>query len=252
MSQDHGPDDDRDDALSLSPEDRGRLLHIADFETSQPGRILRQMRDYWEGLRKDGTIPARADVEPRGIRGALNHAFILERIAPGTARFRLAGSHLIETMGMEVRGMPICSLLHTGSRGRFSDVLESVFCAPQIAELGLNSPASYGRPAMAGQLLLLPLRSDLGDVTRALGCFVVEGEIGQAPRRFDLTSEKLVPVQAGAKVMAPSASLVPVGEISGRWRATTPRTESPAPTPLPGATPEQRRAAFRIVSDNPR
>ena len=35
-------------------------------------------------------------------------------------------------------------------------------------------------------MLLLPLKSDLGDVSRVLGCLVVQGEVGQTPRRFDL------------------------------------------------------------------
>ena len=119
----------------------GRLLRIADFSPEQSGRVVADLRDYWQGLRKGRAIPARSDVEPRGIRRALDYAFILERIAPGAARFRLAGRHLIDLMGMEVRGMPVCSFLNPTSRGRLSDVLETVFKAPQIAELRLTSAA---------------------------------------------------------------------------------------------------------------
>lgn len=46
-------------------------------------------------------------------------------------------------------------------------------------------------------MLLLPLRSDLGDVTRALGCLIAEGEIGQGPRRFDLMEDLHFPVIPG-------------------------------------------------------
>ena len=201
---------------------RGGLVHLADYEPVRADRIIGELRGYWEGLRHGRAIPARADVEPRGIRRALDFAFVLERIAPGAARFRLAGRHLIDLMGMEVRGMPVCAFMNTSSRGRLSDVLESVFRGPQIAEITLDSPASYGRPQLSGRMLIMPLRSDLGDVTRALGCLVAEGEIGQGPRRFDLLGDAVFPVIPGAKTVEPSASATGFAEPPARWR--------PAPT----------------------
>ncbi|MEM1421046.1 MAG: PAS domain-containing protein, partial [Pseudomonadota bacterium] len=57
-----------------------------------PGLSL--VEAYWEGLRAGRLVPRRADVDPRGIDQALEYSFILERIAPGMARFRLAGMHL--------------------------------------------------------------------------------------------------------------------------------------------------------------
>ncbi|RCW88674.1 PAS domain-containing protein [Paracoccus lutimaris] len=249
MSQDFDKDQDGDSGRIpvLHKQGKGKLLRLADYEAARPDRILGDLRGYWESLRQGRAIPARADVEPRGIRRALDYAFILERIAPGAARFRLAGRHLIDLMGMEVRGMPVCSFLNTSSRGRLSDVLESVFRGPQIAEMRLDSPASYGRPGLVGHLLLLPLRSDLGDVTRALGCLVAEGEIGQNPRRFDLVEDHEFPVIPGAKVLEPSASAAGFSEPPLPFRAG-PATEKPA---LPAdASPEERRARFRVISQN--
>jgi hypothetical protein len=34
----------------------------------------------------------------------------------------------------------------------------------------------------------LPLRDDMGDITRAVGCLVTEGHIGRTPRRFTVDS----------------------------------------------------------------
>ena len=103
--------------------------------------------------------------------------------------FRLAGRHLINLMGNGgARGMPVCFFMNTSSRGRLSDVLESVFRGPQIAEMRNGHTPPMASPGFRPQMLLLPLRSDLGDVTRALGCLIAEGEIGQNPRRFDLTT----------------------------------------------------------------
>ncbi|MFO1138838.1 MAG: PAS domain-containing protein [Paracoccus sp. (in: a-proteobacteria)] len=248
MARDHDKDQEggtgRKPALLL--QGKGKLLRLADYETARPDRILAELRGYWESLRQGRAIPARADVEPRGIRRALDYAFVLERIAPGAARFRLAGRHLIDLMGMEVRGMPVCSFMNTSSRGRLSDVLESVFRGPQIAEMRLESPAAYGRPELQAQMLLLPLRSDLGDVTRALGCLIAEGEIGQNPRRFDLTGDHVCPVIPGAKVLEPSASAAGFAEPPAPWRASAPRMPA-----LPeDASPEERRARFRIITEN--
>lgn len=221
-----------------------QLLRLADFDPANAARIVTDMRAYWTGLRKGRAIPARADIEPRGIHRALDYAFILERMAPGAARFRLAGRHLIDLMGMEVRGMPLCAFLNARSRGRFSDVLESVFKAPQLAELTLHAKAEYGRPELQGRMLLMPLRSDLGDVTRALGCLIAEGNAGIAPRRFDLVADQVMPIIDGGRTIEPSPSArglrAPNADLRHDVAATQKRME-------PAISPEERRARFKIV-----
>lgn len=233
----------------------GQLLRLADFDRAQPARILMELRNYWQSLRQGRAIPSRADIDPRGIHRLLDHAFILERIAPGAARFRLAGRHLIDLMGMEVRGMPLCSLMNPSSRGRLSDVLESVFKAPQIAELRLEAKADYARPALIGRMLLLPLKSDLGDVTRALGCLVSEGEAGVAPRRFDMIEERITPVIEGGIILNPSPSAQGFAERSEGFRSKVAKPRHPIQPKQPQApklpeTPEERRARFQVVSNN--
>ena len=140
--------------------------------------------------------------------------------------------------------MPLCAVMNPGYRGRLSDVLETVFQGPQIVEADLLSPASYGRPELTGKLLLLPLRSALGDVTRALGCLVSVGEAGAAPRRFDLGAERADPVIEGGRVLTPSPSALGMAEPPATWR--------PAPRPpiIEEETPEERRARFRVISND--
>lgn len=234
--------DDSDDIL---PGETGHILHLAAARPADGARIIAGMRAYWDSLRHGRAVPSRADVEPQGIRAMLDFSFILERIAPGAARFRLAGRHLVDLMGMEVRGMPVCSLLNPDSRGRLSDVMETVFKGPQIAEISLHSRAAYGRPALSGRMLLLPLKSDLGDITRALGCLVGEGEIGRGPRRFDILSDAVFPVIEGAAPIRPRPG--GFAEEPPPWRPPT--LTRPLVKPLGGhATPEERRARFRVIS----
>lgn len=227
---------------------RGEVVHLTGHGPVSADRIIRDMRGYWNGIRKGRAVPARSDVDPREIARLLDHAFILERIAPGAARIRLAGHSLIDLMGMEVRGMPICAFLNGPSRGRFSDVLETVFKAPQIAELTLQGKADYARPELAARMLLLPLRSDFGDVTRALGCLVAEGEVGAAPRRFDLLHDAVFPIIDGGSILPPSPSTIGFAEQGTSFD----RPRAPArPDSAPPATPEARRALFRVISPAP-
>ena len=62
---------------------------------------------------------------------------------------------------------------------------------PTLVLLAGISEVNDGRPQLHGRMLILPLKSDLGDVTRALGCLVTAGESGRGPRRFDLLDEHL-------------------------------------------------------------
>lgn len=157
---------------------------------------ISEVRAYWEALRNGRLMPNRSEIDPRGIEHALEFAFILERIAPKIARFRLAGMHLNDLMGMEVRGMPITTLFIPSARTPFSEMLEAVFSQPATAEMMLTGQSGFGQGRIGAKLLLLPLKSDGGHVNRALGCLVAEGEIGRTPRRFDVDDAKISPIGA--------------------------------------------------------
>ncbi|PYF13042.1 PAS domain-containing protein [Rhodobacter viridis] len=222
-------------------------------------RIVAQMRAYWEGLRAGRDVPARSDIDPRGLENALEYAFILERVAPGMGRFRLAGMHLNDLMGMEIRGMPLTAMFTPEGRKRVADATEAVFQGPAIAELVLTAEAGIGKPPMTARLLLLPMKSDMGDVTRILGCLVAEGQgIGRTPRRFIVDAAHVQPVtpcgHAAASLPKPvtpeafglgkrlpnfSAPKAPVATV-------TPAPEAPRPQ-AGDLTPEERRAMFRVV-----
>ncbi|SIS84245.1 PAS domain-containing protein [Paracoccus saliphilus] len=182
----------------------GNVLYIVDSKRPSAGCIMTEMREYWQGLRQNESIPLRADVTADAISKVLDYAFLVERLAPEMARFRLVGQHLIDLMGMELRGMPLCSVINQASRKRMCKVTETVFRAPQIVEMKLRSRSAQGCPVISGSMLLLPLKSDLDDVTRALGCLVSEGPIGIGPRRFDLAETKFTPVIRGGQILYPS------------------------------------------------
>jgi hypothetical protein len=157
--------------------------------------VLAEVRAYWEGLRSDAALPRRDQIDPRGIAGALSQVFLVERIAPGIARFRLAGMGLQDLMGMDVRGMPLSAVFDAMSRGRLGPALETLFGEHAALDLWLEAERGPGRAKLEARVLLLPLVSSRGVTELALGCLAPEGEIGRPPRRFAISallSETLV------------------------------------------------------------
>jgi hypothetical protein len=170
------------------------VVSMSEYQPETGYGAIAQVEAYWEALRAGRLLPKRSEVDPRGIEMALENAFILERIAPGVARLRVAGTHLNDLMGMEVRGMPLTAFFAPAHRRVVADALEEMFQTPASCTLNLSGTPSIARPALEGRLLLLPLQSDLGDVSRALGCLVTKGDIGTAPRRFDIANHRFTPL----------------------------------------------------------
>ena len=191
---------------------RGRWSGVIDLLVRRGGMVsdpgLSSLRAYWEALRGDAPVPLRSQIDPRGIESALGIAFLAERVAPEVARFRVAGMRVNGLMGMEVRGMPISALLEPDSRDQFARTLRRVLDMPAIAEISVAGASGFGRPRLEGRMLLLPLRSEDGSISRLLGGLAMEGRIGATPRRLDVTGLQITPLIPGTEVQ-PDASPVP-------------------------------------------
>jgi hypothetical protein len=175
---------------------RNGVVPFREYRSDMRFPAISEVRAYWDALRDGRVAPYRSEVDPRGIERSLEHAFVLERIAPQAARFRLAGMHLTDLMGMEVRGMPFSTFFTPAARAEIGIILENVFSGPRTADLTIAAESCLGRPALRGRIVLLPLRSDLGEVSRALGCLVTEGPIGRTPRRFEVRESLATPIAA--------------------------------------------------------
>lgn len=170
---------------------------------------LGAVESYWEGVRDGRLMPARGEIDPRGISSALEFAFILEKIAPGLARIRLSGMHLNELMAMEVRGMPITAMFLPEARREMQKALEDVLDTPAAVRLTLAGDTGLTRRPLEGQMILLPLRDDAGVPSRILGALQTRGEIGRGPRRFtirDRETKALLGDPVAAPRPAPAAS----------------------------------------------
>ncbi|MDO9524551.1 MAG: PAS domain-containing protein [Gemmobacter sp.] len=219
--------------------DQGRVVALHNgVRRVQPAQFER-LRGYWEALRDGGALPARAAVDPRGFADLLESSLLIERIAPGMARIRLAGMGLSDLLGMDLRGMPLSALILPESRDPVSVHLEQVFAGPRIAALTLEAARGIGRPALTARLLLLPLVSNGGTVDRALGCLVTEGKVGRAPRRFGLASCEVTEV---ADYVAPA----PLGTAQAVSTPHAPLTGFAEP-PAPFDRPANGRPNLRVI-----
>ncbi|MFN3210902.1 MAG: PAS domain-containing protein [Roseovarius sp.] len=203
---------------------------------------LRRFVAYWSRMRRDGDVPLRTEIDPRGIESLLSNAFIAEKVAPGLARLRIAGTHLSDVMGMEVRGMPLSALIAPEDRARLADAVVELFERPAQLRIELAASGGIRRAALSATLVILPLRSDLGDIARALGCFVTTGTIGATPRRFKIVDCAVTPLDLSETTAAGFAE---------------PQSPFPAPAPqraeTPGKKPPQHpseRSYLRLVHNS--
>jgi len=131
--------------------------------------IFNNLFDHWSALRQDDSVPNRCEIDPRVFPDALENTFIFERIAKGDFRARLAGMNLCDMMGMEVRGQSAASFMQHDERDHIQKVLEQILRRPAIGELALTGRDLSG-VTYEVSMILLPLRSDMGEVNRIIGC----------------------------------------------------------------------------------
>ncbi len=153
---------------------------------------------YWEELRAGRDAPSRSEVDPRRISGALETMFILESLENGQLRFRLAGTRLCEWLGMEARGCVAEAVMARGHERELADLGRRVLNTPAIGVMRVR--ALDGRDTdWSGECLMLPLRSEMGDMARIIGCVNLEGaERGAGPRpplRLRALGSRIEPIE---------------------------------------------------------
>lgn len=141
------------------------------FERLMDHPNTQALHSYWNDLRDGRDAPYRSEIDPRRIRGALETMFILETTQEGGLRFRLAGTKLCEMSGQELRGRSAESLMIFGHERELTLMARRTLGEPGVGVMRVRAEhqrAPEGE-SWAGEILLLPMRSELGDMTRILG-----------------------------------------------------------------------------------
>lgn len=194
--------------------------------------VLAELEDHWRELKAGSSlVPRRSDLDAGRMAGALPHAFILERAAPGVARFRIAGQAVTALLGGEPRGLPLSVLFAPDSRPDLQGWLERCFRGPALVDLMVQAPQGALRQPLRGRLLLLPLLDQEGEVTRALGGLLLDG----LPRRSNLRLDL--------------ADAVP--RIETEIPALPRRAFAQGPAAAPSGLREAERPYLRLVVSNP-
>ncbi|MFM2389380.1 MAG: hypothetical protein RLZZ437_935 [Pseudomonadota bacterium] len=188
---------------------------VIDMDNVGPGGAaiapFAELRGYWEALRPSGGLPRRADLDPRGLKYCLHQTVIAEQIAPGLARVRLAGATFTDLMGMELRGMPLSALFDPMARAELETALTKVFTGKTAVTLRMEAERGLGRPALMGQMLLLPMRGETDAPDLLLGCLVLRGTAGRTPRRFHILRTTCEALDQTAPLVPPEvARRIPV------------------------------------------
>ncbi len=155
-----------------------------------PHPVLRQLEQYWHSLRMYDTIPARDNIAPSAIGSALPWTFVLQRVAPSVARMRVAGQQLHDILRMDPRGMPVSAFFGHDDRSTLAVHLEMAFSDPALVALPLCAPSTFLRKPVTGQILLMPLVDNQGDVSRVLGALITDGSLASRKRRLSIDSTK--------------------------------------------------------------
>ena len=170
-------------------------MSVQQKETIMQNPIFNNLFEHWSALRDGIDVPNRSEIDPRVFPDALENTFIFERISEGDFRTRLAGMNLCDMMGMEVRGQSAASFMQHAERSRIENVLEHILIRPAIGELTLTGQDLTGHE-LDVNMILLPLRSDMGDINRVIGCISYPQKSFSAPLRFAIKSQKLTPLSA--------------------------------------------------------
>jgi len=163
------------------------------FQSKTSLTPIRQVEAYWTALCQGTRLPRRSEIDPKAIFDALKHTFIIERIAPGIARIRVAGQALHRTTGLDLWGMPLTCLFTPAGRTALHSVCERLFDAPATLTLRLGVA---GSDTLAAHMVLLPLTDDSGQINRAIGVLVDTGTQNSTAVRYDIADSELRQIEA--------------------------------------------------------
>jgi hypothetical protein len=114
---------------------------------------------YWQGRRRDGRLPARADIDPTAIVALLPHLTLVD-IVDGRFRYRLVGTKVVEDLGRELTGAFIgASVQPPDYAAKICAVYEHARsrAVPVFAQGGYRTPTGAVHSVSR---LLLPLAAD--------------------------------------------------------------------------------------------
>jgi len=145
-------------------------------------RAHEQLFTYWSGLRREGRLPARVDIDPAGFRRLLPGVCLIDvRSNPRDYRVRLAGTGLYGVFGGEITGKRLSEIYTPGAAEYWRAELDKIVATARPGA-GYHSLAWRGAAQMTILWLRLPLARDGRNVDMMLGYDCVIGLSGGESR----------------------------------------------------------------------
>ena len=207
--------------------------------------ILRKVEAHWRSLRNGNDVPHRVDLTPGAVADGLSHCFMLGRVTPSVARFRVAGQAIHALLKMEPRGMPLSALFTPAGRQMLAPIIHDVCETPEISEVPLVAPRGMGRAPLRARLLLLPMRHDVEGINRILGALVVDGRPGRKALRFEFDQEGTVRSESTQPIIRTVHEIMSVPNVTLHPAAPPLQQANSVPTLAP-----IKGFGLRLVVDN--
>ncbi len=130
---------------------------------------------YWDDLRAGRRAPGRIEIDPARIAPILPETMMLEVTAPGSYRFRIAGTRICESLGMELRGINFLALWSPQDQRTLDRTLYAITLHGHATWFQVASTTSHG-DAVTSELILLPLSNADGEITRFMGAWSISSD----------------------------------------------------------------------------
>ena len=131
-------------------------------------KTSRVLFSYWNAVRGERATPRRFEIEPAKIAAILPWTFILERVDADAFRFRLAGTHVCDIFGVELRGTNFLDGWSSQDRQAVVRHLAALTKHGAVLSIYLEA-APVARASSQFEALLLPLRHTDDKIDRILG-----------------------------------------------------------------------------------
>ena len=209
--------------------------------------LLQSVRNYWDRLRADRTVPCRSELDPKQFPAALENVFILERVSALDVRIRLCGAKINQVLGREGRGLAFEAIFDANSHDRLAQILGDVFEIPCTAELGLERQAE-GRAIGQAKMIILPLASESGALSRAIGCFQSEIAHQSQAGCFTIVQGVTQPIQTLALTAEPGMREDSVDFVTLLWPTLVASQDRESETT--NRPSRSRKPNLRLISDD--
>ena len=130
--------------------------------------VSQTLYQYWNEIRAGRLAPKRFEIEPAQIAALLPDTFIVERRDPKSVSFRLAGTRICETFGMEFRGVNLLDLVTEEDRITLERQFSVIARQGAVGVFTFRSENPGGNPVQ-WEMLALPLIHLNNDIDRFLG-----------------------------------------------------------------------------------